>query len=61
MRKKVEDLLKKYDEIFNEEVECTNYAPPKKRVKKVKEETIESMAFDDEEKIRKIVAQGKVY
>ena len=60
MRKRVEDLLKKYDEIFNEEMECTNDAPPKKRVKKVKEETIESMVVDDEDKIRKIVAQGKL-
>ena len=58
MRRRVEDLLKKYDEIFHEEVECINDAPPKKRVKKV--ETIESMAFDDEEKIRKIVTQGKL-
>ncbi|XP_076670397.1 X-ray repair cross-complementing protein 6 [Andrena cerasifolii] len=60
MRNRVEDLLKKYDEIFNEEVECTNDAPLKKRVKKVTEATIESVAFDDDEKIRKIVAQGKL-
>lgn len=60
MRNRVEDLLKKYDEIFNEEVECTNNGPPRKRVKKVTEETIESMTFDDEENIRRIVAQGKL-
>ena len=58
MRERVGDLLKKYDEIFNEEVECINDSPPRKRAKDV--ETTQFMAFNDKEHIRKIAAKGKL-